>query len=125
MFNPGYAPVSEREHDSRILGEKLVMVPVTYMEGSNEAIRGESKYETLAAEAEINVSRGLTRDMKKTQDTETRKWKKIERAVKPKTPTQGCSSKERDEGVRKKRRGRAEQKDGNTSGRKKNKGSTQ
>ena len=57
--------ISEGEHDSRILGEKLVMVPVTYMEGSNEAIRGESKYETLAVEAEINVSRGLTCDMKK------------------------------------------------------------
>ena len=45
------------------------------------------------------MSRGLTRDMKKTQGTNTRKWKKRDKAVKTKTPTQGCSSEERDEVV--------------------------
>ena len=41
----------EGEHETEILGEKLVTVPVTFMEENNEAIPGESNSETLAAEA--------------------------------------------------------------------------
>ena len=95
----------EGEHETEILGEKLVTVPVTFMEENNEAIPGESNSETLATEAQFNVSRGLTRDMKKTQGTNTRKWKKRDKAVKTKTPTQGCSSEERDEVVGEKTQG--------------------
>lgn len=62
---------SEGEHEIDILGDKLVTVPVTFMEKNNEAICGASNSETLAAEVGFNVSCGITRDMQKNQGTET------------------------------------------------------
>nr|POE51400.1 hypothetical protein CFP56_41767 [Quercus suber] len=59
-------------HEFKILGKELVMVPIMYIEENNDNNRGESKSETLAAKVELNESRGLTCDMKKTKGFETR-----------------------------------------------------
>lgn len=85
-----------KEHEFKILGKELLMVLVTYMEENNDNNHEESKPETLAAKVEVNESRGLTRDMKKTKGSETWKWKKN---------TKSCETKNTNSKVLKRRKG--------------------
>ena len=110
------------EHITDSMGGNLVSVPITFMDKDNVGIIDSLYNETLAAREPVNESRGSSRESKGKQASNTRTWKRKERAMKQKTKKQGTCGESGKEAEGKKRRGLIEGMDGNNGERKKIKG---